>query len=555
MSTAEELTAQIAAAQRELQEKKRQKQRFLDEVVQANERQRLRRALERVQAEVGACEGENRFLQAQRAHIDRDVFFGDHLPEDEHVSARPNAGKAAALMASGKTEGQVMNCEDAITKGEFTWKIEGVSWLEHTLKQTSDDEFLESEIFTIGGESFVVAYHPKGGSFNSSQRGSLAIIHWGDEGITFRYRVFIKRGADFIQWGETGDECHPDSAKPGRAFGPDVQSVKLSSRASTKPIGIFGLTHKELVQSEYVSGDTLIARFEFEVRPPEDLSCSALKAIQVPPPTMSANFLSLLEEEKCWDVVLLVGGESIKAHSQILSARSEVFGRLFGSGMSESVTKQITIEDCSAVTFNALLRFLYTDDFSYVEELLKAAAGGGTSSSSNGNSCGGSSGSNSGIDRETQFALLQNVLAVAHKYQVSRLSSWCERQICERITVSNVCEALCQANLFQAKELVDAGLEFIKKNMAAVVVTPAFGGLAKQWPEVMLKISMFTAGVTEASGSAAFEGQRETSDGCLKRKRREEDDDAEGGSESGVNEGEVGKGKDERGLSRPPGMF
>ena len=48
----------------------------------------------------------------------------------------------------------------------------------------------------------------------------------------------------------------------------------------------------------------------------------------------------------------------IHAHSQILSARSEVFRKQLTSGMQEEVSKVIRIEDCDAVTFRAFLQFL-----------------------------------------------------------------------------------------------------------------------------------------------------------------------------------------------------
>lgn len=60
------------------------------------------------------------------------------------------------------------------------------------------------------GETFAFVYNPSGGKVSltaEEQHGSLAIIHEDDDGITFRYRVLIKkRGGDYVQWGETGDE-------------------------------------------------------------------------------------------------------------------------------------------------------------------------------------------------------------------------------------------------------------------------------------------------------------------------------------------------------------
>merc|ERR1712232_1314585 len=97
------------------------------------------------------------------------------------------------------------------------------------------------------------------------------------------------------------------------------------------------------------------------------------------------------------------------------------------------------------------------------------------------------------------MSMLQHVLAVSHKYQVARLRLWCEEQLCKHITVTEVCSVLCQAHLYEAKQLESACLTFIMKNMQSVMVVPSFGVLAKEWPAVMLKISRFMAGISETS--------------------------------------------------------
>ena len=70
------------------------------------------------------------------------------------------------------------------------------------------------------------------------------------------------------------------------------------------------------------------------------------------------------------------------------------------------------ISDCDVATFKALLHFLYTDNFTSVEELIKSTANNGEESPSQ------------------RLALLQGLLAVSHKYQVKRLRLWCEQQLC-----------------------------------------------------------------------------------------------------------------------------
>merc|ERR1711953_1267629 len=137
-------------------------------------------------------------------------------------------------------------------------------------------------------------------------------------------------------------------------------------------------------------------------------------------------------------------------------------------------------------TFKALLRFLYTDDFECVDSLLKSRI-----TEVEFEAAADSSGSSIDAARSTldpRVAMMQNILAASHKYQVSRLQHWCEQQLCGHISKNKVCSILCQAHLYEAKQLENACLSFIKDNMEMVVATPAFGSFSEEWPEVMLKV-------------------------------------------------------------------
>jgi speckle-type POZ protein len=332
------------------------------------------------------------------------------------------------------------------------------------------------------------------------QTGSLAIRHLNDTGITFKYKIFIKRaGGEFVQWGATGHECHPDWNEPFKAFGPDVQFVLNSSAQPVYPLGIFGLTHRALLQSEWIEDDTLTVKVHLEVRRPDEPESSVIKPeVDVPPPTIGANLLALLDTGNCSDVTFIVDGQHIKAHSPILCARSEVFDKQLNCGLSESVSKEIMIMDCDAKTFKALLRFLYTDDFAPIEEIVNERATPSLNSTAN------------EAAHTSRRSVLQSLLAVSHKYQVSRLQSWCEQQLCKSVCVNEVCSILCKAHLYEAKCLEKTCLAFLKENMEQVVKSATFGKLSADWPEVMLKINIFAAGVSEGSASSAIEAHRDS---------------------------------------------
>ena len=253
-------------------------------------------------------------------------------------------------------------------------------------------------------------------------------------------------------------------------------------------LGIFGLSHEDLLQSEWVQNDTLTVKFELEVRPYEYASSRPFSlAAEVPAPTMSEDTHALLEEGNCSDVQFMVQDEVIHAHSQVLCARSEVFSKQLTAGMQESVSKVIVIEDCEAATFKAFLQFLYTDQLPDSRELLPKGA------------------SSDETDSGSPLSRLQALLAVSHKYQVKRLQIWCEARLSEEIVKSQVCGILCQAHLLQAKQLEMACLTFIKHHMSQVLMMPSYAELIRKWPQVALKVSLFSAGVSKTEALAAID--------------------------------------------------
>jgi len=296
--------------------------------------------------------------------------------------------------------------------------------------------------------------------------------------------------------------CEPYEDVDDHVFGPDVPADGGAS-----PQGIFGLSHKALLKSEWIENNTLTVRFELEVRLPisyDDLTSERRVKVEVPSATITADLLSLLDAERCSDVKFLVDEETINAHSLILCTRSEVFDKLLNGGMRESASKEVRIEDCSAPAFKALLQFLYTDDFSCMDEALQKETCSEQSSSS--------------VSQASRITWLQGMLAVSHKYALGRLQAWCEQKLCERIAISEVASILCQAHLYEAKQLANACLTFIKEHYADVIVTEAFGQLGKEWPDVMLKVNLCMAGVAEANAKPAIEASQRASN---KRKREE----------------------------------
>lgn len=489
--SAEDLRAEIQATRREAEAEEGRLHELYAESEQAEERQRLRRELERTRARHMEAQEYNQAEVEYRTLVDKDM-------EGEFTPARPKRPlEPSGMQGSGAAS---TNCAEMVMKGHYLWKITGFSWLKIMLDQQRSECSVWSPMFDLGPERFQFAFNPVAnrmlwGSYYSVEededdsagpRGSLAIV-------VDVSRVFIKaQNGEFVQWDETRTVIHygtEDDAHEPLAYGPDVYWHWPDDEPPASQ-GIFGLSYEELLQSEWVMDDTLTVKFELEVRPeggPE--SECWIPAAEVPEPTMKSDMRALLEEGSCSDMQFMVQEEVIQAHSQVLCARSEVFRKQLTAGMQESVSKVIVIEDCDVVTFKAFLQFLYTDRLPDAEALILAAA----SNESENGSC------------DPQLSQIQALLVVSHKYQVKRLQLWCEAKLSEEISASKVCSILVQAHLFQAKQLEKACLSFIKTKAGQVLSLPAYADLIKKWPQIGLKVSLFLAGVSETEELASEE--------------------------------------------------
>ena len=474
--TAEALRAEIAATRRLQQAAEGRGQELDEEIRQADERQRLRRELDEAREDLEEQEATNRCKAGIRQGIDADRpgFALGH--PSAHVNRRQGGGNHASA-------GESRDFGHTVASGEFVWELRHFSWLQSALKQQkrrAHIDYTESGMFQVGCYDFYFMYHPQGGKLNScrpAQHGTLAIVPETDDRILLRYSIFVrKRGGDFVQWGESCDEMHHlDEGCYEKAYGPDVHEAGFPPEVK----GIFGLTHDQLRKSDWVENDTLTVKFVLEVRPDEIEEIQSLPEIaEVPGPTIINDTHALLQNGKGSDVRFMVHGQVIHAHSQVLCARSDVFDKQLAGGMKESVTKEIVIEDCDFVTFKAFLKFLYTDNLPGVEELSAQASSAAWSEHAG----------------SAQLSHMQALLAVSHKYQVTRLQRWCEKQLSERLSAAELCGLLRQAHLLQAEQLERACLSYLKAHMAEVVKLPAYGKMIKAWPQIALKINFYMLG-------------------------------------------------------------
>ncbi|OLP93811.1 BTB/POZ and MATH domain-containing protein 6 [Symbiodinium microadriaticum] len=488
--TAEALRAEIEATKALAQTERARKRELEVATAEALERQRLRRELEKHRMILEMERAENAGEELYRRDIDAD--------NDGDLAACPSVFDPTKLPPIGcraNSSGEEhADFGHEVAKGEYTWKLARMSWLRAAVGPLGT---AQSEWFQVGEYKFQFVYNPDAGfvtdhmdGFGTENMcGSVAILTPHSPGsFTLRYSVFAKKcGKEFVQWGSTQENFK--LSMNSKAFGPDVHR-RISPPAS---IGVFGLSHEQLLQSEWVHDDALTLKFVLEVRPERPYSSHVLagEVVDVPEPTLHRDTLTLLEEAGSSDMHFRVQGEVIHVHSQVLCARSEVFKKQLNSGMQEANSKLIVIEDCNVATFKDFLKFLYTDTLPTVEDLAEEPARQSLKE-----------------DGSRHPSQMEALWAVAHKYQVERLQRWCEAQLCKQLSAERVCSVLRQAHVFEATQLEKVCLSYIKDNFAEVLGLQAYSDLMSKWPEVALKVQLYSTGVPESQAAAIVQARK-----------------------------------------------
>ena len=353
----EELQARISAAEQLVIQRRTDREALRQELEAAGERQRLRRALEEVQVRVKLLEYDIHDVAQDIQHTDNDVI-GPHKP---HRATEPDPSVTRRVPLS-LNNGDIRK---GLSKGEQVWSISGMSWLRSALRQAKEPYLQNSNKFVVGGQEFALLYSPSAGRIgfdedDDSAKGSLAIKSLnGSHGLTFRHSFYIKRGGEYVQWGETGEECFSDDTCD-RVYGPDVEGMTMDineddpeqwEQEEDVAVGVFGLSHDELVASEWCENDELVIKCVLEVRVAEECLQPAIK---VPEMTISNDILTLLENGTGSDVTFVVGGQRLQAHSLILMARSEVLCKQLSSGCREATDKTIVVEDSDPAAFQVI---------------------------------------------------------------------------------------------------------------------------------------------------------------------------------------------------------
>ena len=166
--------------------------------------------------------------------------------------------------------------------------------------------------------------------------------------------------------------------------------------------------------------------------------------LQPPDASLGADLASGLASGRGADVALRCGGEELRAHSQLLAARSPVLAAQLASSPG---TRALAINpDVSPSALRRLLEYAYTGR----------------------------------LDPQPSYEEATHLLAAADAYQLPGLVTLCERTLGVFLRVENAAETLLLADQHSSAALRKAAMNFIATCHGAVRQTPGWKDLLKR---------------------------------------------------------------------------
>lgn len=241
----------------------------------------------------------------------------------------------------------------------------------------------------------------------------------------------------------------------------------------------------------FLVDDTLVIKYTIELvvstggalsRGGGSMQCRA-DLIRVPPSSLGHDLEGLLISGKDSDYTIVVEdeenkvSEDFKVHRIILEARSPYFNALLNAHMKEGAEGRAVIKTIQPAVFKALLHFVYVDCLP--EDL-------------------------EGPNLDVPMA--QHLLVAADQYQLNRLRRICEKRLCESVDVETAATTLTLAEQSHAEELKRVCLEFVSKNLAAVLATDGYRHMTRSCPvlqaELLNTLASVGPGPSERHGHA-----------------------------------------------------
>ena len=168
--------------------------------------------------------------------------------------------------------------------------------------------------------------------------------------------------------------------------------------------------------------------------------------------SMAAD-IEALRQNVPGDVILECEGQEIMGHSQVLSARSNVFAKTLQTDMKERREGRIYIKRASMVDVKQLVDYMYSGKL------------------------------------DTSYVRLKELLILADRFEVLQLVESCSSKLSKTLNKSNAVELGIFGDKYNVKSLVDECARFITNNM--MTSNPYQQDWMEQMkgsPDLMLKI-------------------------------------------------------------------
>ncbi|KAL2632872.1 hypothetical protein R1flu_004351 [Riccia fluitans] len=133
------------------------------------------------------------------------------------------------------------------------------------------------------------------------------------------------------------------------------------------------------------------------------------------------------------DATFVVQSGEIRVHRFVLADKSTVFRKMLESGMIDGETGIINIDDASYPEMQAVVRYCYTADIEFTEDVRP-----------------------------------EEVLKIAHKYEIFSLKDRCAEELCGTISKANLIEMMRLSRDYEAAQLQEALGAFLKEQFEEV---------------------------------------------------------------------------------------
>ena len=324
----------------------------------------------------------------------------------------------------------------------FTWTIENFGFKTRAMKT---GEFLTSGIFSADGDEKVqwqLMCYPKGDVAKEDNQNRFSYFLKFNSGntlmIEFTLSILDKNGIILKKY-------------------LNHHTFKQSPDA----IGYDNFVSQQELLEKYVKNDTLTlhCHLTYEVPNVDSLEPSRLKTkrLEVPEDCIAQHLGHLFNTGRMSDVTFTIGRQKFKVHKNILSARCQVFAEMFQINGKVSPAESLKIEDCEPEAFEAMLRFLYTDEMEETEEMTK------------------------------------KLLPIAKKYQVKLLKKKCEEVLSKNISTENCSEMLMLADMQEALFLKKDASNYFRRHSREIFKTTGWKTLRQTLPQLGIEVFEFTA--------------------------------------------------------------